>query len=204
MPPTPTNTHQPANDSLPDDAAILASVEAGERREFQVLIDRYKVAVYRYLLYQTARVDVAEDLAQEVFLRVFRAASAGAYAGGASVKTWMFTIAGNCLRDFWRAAKRRREVPDSGLVEFQMQSLTSPELGPAESVARAERLQQILRLLAELPGEQREVVHLKFFGGLTMAEISEVTATALTTVKARLRYALTKLGDKLAPFRGEL
>ena len=204
MSPSPTRTGQSPRDSGPDDGAILASVEAGRKREFQVLVDRYKTPLYRYLFCRTASVEVAEDLAQEVFLRVFRAAKAGAYTGRASVKTWMFTIAGNCLRDHWRATKRRRVFPDSSQVEFQMQSLTSSEPDPAENVIKTERLEQILRLLAELPTEQRDVVHLKFFGGLKMAEIAEVTVTPLTTVRARLRYALTKLSDKLATHRGEI
>jgi len=199
-----TQSRALTDDSFPEDAAILASVEAGRKGQFQVLVDRYKVALYRYLLYQTARADVAEDLAQEVFLRVFRAASAGGYAGRASVKTWIFTIARNCLRDFWRASQRNREVPDSSLADLQMQSLTSSEPDPSEEAAATERRDQVLRVLAELPAEQRQVTYLKFFGGLTMAEISEVTAAPLTTVKARLRYALTKLADKLTPSRGEL
>jgi len=193
-----------ADDPACDDAVVIVSVAAGRTGDFQVLVDRYKLSLYRYLLYQTGRAETAEDLAQEVFLRVFRAAAAGNYAGRASVKTWLFTIAGNCLRDFFRSSKRSRVVADSSLVEAQVQSLQSSGPNPAEAAVAAERRERVLSLLASLSPEQRQVAHLRFFGGLTMPEIAEVTACPLTTVKSRLRHPLTKLADKIAPQRGEL
>ena len=194
---------QPDNMS-PDDATVLDEVKSGKNGVFRVLVDRYKLPLYRYLLWQTGSVELAEDLTQEVFLRVFRAASTGAFAGRASVKTWIFTIAGNCLRDSWRAVKRRRELTDSGLVDLHMHSLATSEPGPNETAENTELLEQLLRLLSELPAEQKHVAHLKFFGGLALREIAEVTGAPLTTVKARLRYALTKLADKFTASRGDL
>ena len=86
-----------------DDAAVLARVRDGEVQCFGVLVHRYKVRLIGYIQCRVSDVHVAEDLAQEVFLRVFRAAQSGAFAGRSGVKTWMFTIADNCVRDFWRA-----------------------------------------------------------------------------------------------------
>jgi RNA polymerase sigma-70 factor (ECF subfamily) len=201
MNPTHSGTEVQAGEPPPDDAAILAEVGASNTRRFQLLMDRYKVGLFRYFLYQTGSPHVAEDLAQEVFLKVFKAATAGNYVGKGSVKTWMFSIAGNCLRDFWRASQRNRETTTSGPPDFQMESVASPVSGPADEAAAADWRERVLRAVSELPSEQKQAVYLKFFGGLTMAEVSEVTAAALTTVKARLRYALMKLSAKLGPDR---
>lgn len=120
-----TKPQASAESAVPEDAAILAAIAEGRTGPFHVLVERYKLPVYRYLLGQTSSPEVAEDLAQDVFLRVYRAAGAGAYAGKASVKTWLFTIAGNRVRDFWRSAGRKREVTDSGLVASKAEVLAS-------------------------------------------------------------------------------
>jgi len=187
-----------ADKSLPDDASILAAVRSGDKQQFQILIDSHKEGLFRYFVYQVGNAHVAEDLAQDVFLSVFKAATAGSYTGQASVRTWMFSIALNRLRDFWRTSQRNRETVASALPDLQMESFASSVSGPEDQVATSDWHEKVLRVVSELPPEQKQVIYLKFFGGLTMAEVSEVTAAPLTTVKARLRYALSKLADRLA------
>lgn len=193
-----------ASEAHTDDAVIIDAVADGKPHAFRHLVSRHKRAVYRYLLLQTRNTHLADDLAQEVFLRAFRAATAGNFAGRASVKTWLFTIAGNCLRDAWRKVKRSRELVDSGVVECQIHALDTSQHSPDEALAHKERREQILLALNDLPADQQRAVHLKFFCELTAGEISEITGAPHSTVKARLRYGLTKLTQKLSSLRGDL
>jgi RNA polymerase sigma-70 factor (ECF subfamily) len=108
-----------ADKPLPDDASILAAVRSGDTQQFQMLIDNHKEGLFRYFVYQVGNAHVADGLAQDVFLSVFKAATAGSYTGQASVSTWMFSIALNRLRDFWRSSQRSRETAASAVPDLQ-------------------------------------------------------------------------------------
>jgi RNA polymerase sigma-70 factor (ECF subfamily) len=90
-----------------DDRAVLAEIASGQLDAFDVFVDRYKDRLYRYLRSQVSDAHAAEDLAQEVFLRVFRAAKLGHQATAVSAAPWLFTIARNCATDYLRLRYRR-------------------------------------------------------------------------------------------------
>ena len=90
-----------------EDAEILAEIARGDLRRFDALVDRYKCRLLSYIGHRVADRHHAEDLTQESFLRLFRAARSGGYSGQASVSTWLFTIAENCATDYLRASGRR-------------------------------------------------------------------------------------------------
>jgi RNA polymerase sigma-70 factor (ECF subfamily) len=93
--------------TLAEDAVILAEIARGDLGRFDVLVDRYKARLMSYLGHRVPDQHQAEDLVQEAFLRLFRAARNGGYSGQASVSTWLFTIADNCATDYLRASGRR-------------------------------------------------------------------------------------------------
>jgi RNA polymerase sigma-70 factor (ECF subfamily) len=191
--------------ALVEDAQILAEIARGDLGRFDVLVDRYKVRLMSYLGHRVPDRHHTEDLVQEAFLRMFRAARSGGYSGRASVSTWLFTIADNCATDHLRASGRQRLTLESDTAERNddnsasvLDRRSSPDLDPAEAAARRESQNRAEALLDCLPEEQRRVVALKVLGGLTLAEIAAVVRCPLGTVKSRLLYGLRKIEASLA------
>ena len=188
-----------------EDAEILAEIARGDLGRFDVLVDRYKVRLMSYLGHRVPDRHHAEDLVQEAFLRLFRAARNDGYSGQASVSTWLFTIADNCATDYLRASGRRKLTLESDAAggngddsPHMLDRCSSPDLGPAEAVARRESQGRADALLDHLPDEQRRVVALKVLGGLTVAEVAVVVGCPVGTAKSRLLYGLRKIEALLA------
>ncbi len=175
------------------DAELLARIARGQLGGFDVFVNRYKHRVLRFVRLRIADGHAAQDVSQEVFLRLFRAARAGAYTGEASVATWLFTIAGNCVTDHLRHGRRQRAL-------LQRFSELSPDRGdprPDEDAHRDEQALQVRQLLEQLPAPQRQVVEMRIWAGLTFREIAELCGVPLPTVKARMLYGLRKLAKHL-------
>ena len=196
-PPPPTESpaaaaREAAQDS---DAAALERIARGDLGAFDGLVDRYKHQLFRHVRRRVADPHKAEDLTQEIFLRLFRAARGGSYASGrARVVTWLFTIAGNVVTDHLRAEGVRASV-----------RLAREEIEPSDPhdvAAAREGESRVRRLLLELPEEQRIVVELHVLDGLTFADVAELVGAAVPTVKSRLVYALRKLKRSMDQTRG--
>jgi RNA polymerase sigma-70 factor (ECF subfamily) len=168
-----------------DDAALLAAVCRGSERAFNVLIDRHQQAVRTFLRGLIAH-EEADDIAQETFLAAWT--HAGAYRGGAGVRSWLFSIA-------WRKAKGaqrgwfRRRTRDTAYHEAA--SGEQPTAMPAEDRLALEQA------LASLPLNQRAAVVLCLGCGLTHAEAAEALGSPLGTVKSHVLRGREKLRDVL-------
>jgi RNA polymerase sigma-70 factor (ECF subfamily) len=186
-----------------EDVGILAEIARGDLGRFDILVDRYKARLMCYLGHRVPDRHEAEDLIQEAFLRLFRAARNGGYSGQASVSTWLFTIADNCATDYLRASGRRPLMLESDTAGSDdaanvLDRCSSSGLDPAEAAARRESQGRAEALLDGLPDEQRRVVALKVLGGLTLAEVATVVGCPVGTAKSRLLYGLRKIEASLA------
>jgi RNA polymerase sigma-70 factor, ECF subfamily len=188
-----------------EDVEILAEIARGDLGRFDVLVDRYKGRLMSYVSHRVPDRHHAEDLVQEAFLRLFRAARNDGYSGRASVSTWLFTIADNCATDYLRASGRQRLTLESDAVggnggdsASMLNCRSSSDLDPAEAAARHESQGRAEALLDGLPEEQRRVVALKVLGGLTLAEVAAVVGCPVGTAKSRLLYGLRKIEALLA------
>jgi RNA polymerase sigma-70 factor (ECF subfamily) len=167
-----------------EESALLAAVAAGDREAFGELHRRYAAPVQAYVLRRTGDRDAAEELAQEVFVSVWRTA-ASYDARRAPVGAWIMMITRNRLIDRLRYASTR---PQLAVGEFD-----EMELGREPSFDG-----QVADSLATLPDEHRTAVELAFYDGLSYAEIAERTGTPLGTIKSRMLVALRQLSGKLA------
>ena len=174
-----------------DDAALMARVaDARDRAAFAELFARYAVRVKAFLIRGGAAHDVADEAAQEVMVSVWR--RAGQYdAGKASVATWIYAIARNRRIDLIR--RQTRPAPDPEDPLFQ----PDPEPDPADTAAHADRDARVRGALEALSDDQREVVRLAFYAGMTQTEIAEATGAPLGTIKSRLRLAFARLRGAL-------
>ena len=180
---------------LEDDGELMLRYARGDMRAFEVLYQRHRGGLYRYLSRHTRNPEAANDLFQEVWSRVI--ASRDRYEPRAKFQTFLYRIAHNCFVDYCRRASVRAEVSGDGEEDWQT-SLPAPDDDQPD--ARAERAQALARYkaaLAALPSEQRDVFLLYEESGLTLEEIAVITAVGLETAKSRLRYAVSKLRHAL-------
>jgi RNA polymerase sigma-70 factor (ECF subfamily) len=175
---------------VPDEALLLL-VAGGDNAAFECLYLRYVDLVYSVALRVVADAGIAQDVAQEVFLRVWRRPSLFDASRGRFI-TWLMSVARNRAVDEIRSRGRRRlrEItPAPGVEDPADPQAVDPQLA-AELASEAQSVRQEL---AMLPEEQRVTIELAYFGGMTQQEIAAVLDTPLGTVKTRVRLAMKKL-----------
>jgi RNA polymerase sigma-70 factor (ECF subfamily) len=173
------------------DEALLAGMAAGDSEAAAGFVRRYQARVFGLALTIVGVPAVAEEVAQEAFVRAWR------YAGGydprrGPVLSWLLTIARNAAIDVVRL---RREYPYQPEALTEMLSAADPgDAGLADRLADADRLRTALRAL---PRDQATAVLLATFWGLTAMEIAEREGIPLGTAKTRIRLGLARLRDRL-------
>ncbi|HXJ19858.1 MAG TPA: RNA polymerase sigma factor [Polyangia bacterium] len=195
-------------DRHPSDEQLLAAYRAGQVAAFEALLGRYEKPIWIYLRRFVRRDEVAEDLLQEVFLRVVRDAqdaAAPAWKGQAKFSTWLYTIARNlCVDRARREALRKADSLDAGSGEIALHDrVPSPDRGADAVVAGRQAAARIDRAIAALPDDQREVFLMREVMELPFAEIAVLVGATEPTVKSRMRYALEKLRAALADLAGD-
>jgi len=179
-----------------EDAALVAALAADQVSALEQLYDRYSALVYSISLRVLHDHALAEDVTQEVFLRLWRQPASFDPERGRFI-SWISSVARNRALDELRKLSRRRgaedqsedavlDVPDSGRGE-----------DPQEEAIFAEERIRVRAALAELPAAQREVIELAYFSGLTQVEIAERTGDPLGTIKTRVRLGMRKLREAL-------
>lgn len=186
---------------LEDDGELMLRYARGDLRAFEVLYQRHRGGLYRYLARHTHNPEAANDLFQEVWSKVI--ASRDRYERRAKFQTFLYRIAHNCFVDYCRRSTVRAElVRDEGRDDWQG-ALTAPDNDqPDVHAERAEATDRYRAALAQLPPEQRDVFLLYEESGLTLEEIAVITAVGPETAKSRLRYAVSKLRQLLGSAMG--
>ncbi len=175
------------SDILDTDEVLLARVAQGDRDAFARLFAGYARKVKSYLIKLGAPGAIAEDLAQDAMVSVWRrAASYDPLKAKAS--TWIFVVARNAWID-----RLRRERVELAYRDTLISGEESDDEAPDEAAMRGQTEEQMATALAKLSPEQRQVVQLSFFEDRAHSEIAERLALPLGTVKSRLRLALMKL-----------
>jgi len=173
------------------DETLMLRYRDGDTGAFERLYARHKGSLYRYLLRQCGQPAVAEELFQDVWLKLI-AARAG-YTVQAKFTTWLYRLAHNRLIDHYRASARRVPASCADDCPEWLEAPAPVEEQPENREDRRRQAGRLLELLAELPEAQREAVLLKEEAGLSLEEIAQATGTGRETVKSRLRYALARL-----------
>jgi RNA polymerase sigma-70 factor (ECF subfamily) len=175
------------------DEELMQLVAGNDADAFEVILERHEDAAFALAYRMCGRRTVAEDIAQESFLSIWRSGARYDRTRG-SVRTWTLGIVHNRAIDSLRrsSAQERRRVSDEGIEE----TLEAPERTDAMAIDRATS-QEIQGALGELPSEQRRVIELAYFGGFTHTEIASMLETPVGTVKGRMRLGLQKLRSHL-------
>jgi len=177
--------------TIPDsDEDLMCRYRDGDAGAFERLYLKHKGGLFRYFLRQCSDRAIAEELYQDVWMRVIN--SRDRYEVTAKFTTWVYRIAHNRLIDFYRQSSR--QVQQSFDDEEAPDTHADPaSLDPTHLVAISRDGQRLMAVVAELPAPQQEAFLLRQEGGLSLEEIAEATGVNRETAKSRLRYAMSKI-----------
>lgn len=185
--------------SAPDDASLMLRYRDGDVRAFEMLYERHKAPLYRYLQRLCRDRPTADDLFQEVWGKVI--ASRGRYEVRAQFNTFLFRIAHNCAMDHFRRRGRPQEKFARDVDELTEELGAAEHEGPDAAASEAQLRDDFRAALEGLPVEQRDVFVMYEESGLSLEEIGRITGVAMETAKSRLRYAVSKLRAALKQHR---
>ena len=173
----------------PSDEELVLAFQGGDVAAFDVLVARWDRKIQGAIYRVVGSDEDARDLAQEAFLKAYRAL--GSFRREARFSSWLYQIALNLCRDRLR---RRRGKTFVSLEETAIAERSkSPEPSVQEQLETRDLARLVAREIEDLPAEQREVIVLKEYQGLTFAEIADVLGVPLSTVKTRLYRGLNQL-----------
>ncbi len=175
------------------DNELVAAFIAGNNEAFDTLLSRYQDRLYSYIQYYIHNRDLADDLFQETFVKAIVCLRQGGYQESGYFYAWLTRIAHNLLIDHLRA-ERHDEVQyaDDGATLWN----DNPQLldSSRESELITEQvLEDVKRLVEHLPEEQREMVQLRYYQGLSFKEIAALTGVSINTALGRMRYAILNM-----------
>jgi RNA polymerase sigma-70 factor, ECF subfamily len=184
------------------DEKLMARFQKGQLGAFEILLERHRRGIFYFILRFTSNRDTAEDLLQDVFLRVV--AKKATFQRRSKFTTWLYTIARNLSIDHLRKMRHRNAAsldqprkPGSESEVTLMDQIGTKE-APTDQKAHERRLRDhIARAIGSLSPEQREVFLMREENGLPFEEIAEIVKAPLNTVKSRMRYALQNLKSDL-------
>ena len=158
------------------DEELMAAYIAGDSAAFRELFDRHSPILLRVMRHQLRRPEDARDLVQQTFLQLHR--SRNDFREGAQLRPWLFTIAMNLKREYFRRAGRRPESP------LDLDGRTDPAVAP-RGHEQLEASDELGFALAELPEEQREVITLHWLAGVPLPDVAQMVGASLSAVKVR-------------------
>ncbi|MFK7990744.1 MAG: RNA polymerase sigma factor [Sandaracinaceae bacterium] len=190
----------------PSDEELLRRFDDGDATAFEELVRRYERPLYNFILRSVRRRERADELLQDVFMKVVQRSSD--FKGNSKFSTWLYTIARNLCIDHSRKMVFRRhkslDAPGRSGPGDEGPTLLERTAGGAETdrAAIAKNLQsRIAAAVDELPDDQREVFLLRQVDGLAFKEIASILEVPENTVKSRMRYALERLQRGLSEYR---
>ena len=190
--------HNEITDEVADEATdeatdeeLMMSYGAGNADAFDVLYQRYKAPLYRFVLRQCGS-QAVDELFQDIWLKVINARSH--YQVTASFKTWIYHLARNRIIDLYR----RNNIRPADNNADELDSLASTSIAqPEVHLQTQNQYQVLLNAIAELPADQKEAFLLREEAGLSVEQIAGTCGINVETAKSRLRYAVSKLRHKL-------
>ena len=181
------------NGQIMSDQVLLTSYLQGDKSAISSLIERHSRRVRDYIRMMVKDGDTAEDIFQETSIKAVRVIDEGKYADSGKFLSWILRIAHNQVIDYFRAQKQNRQVNESAAGYNVLGTLRFAERTVEDKMV-SEQIERDVRALVELlPDEQREVVMLRYFSGLSFKEIAAQTNVSINTALGRMRYALINL-----------
>lgn len=175
------------------DQVLLNQYLSGDRGAISQLIDRHSNRVRDYIRVMVKDHDLADDILQETFIKAVQVIDDGRYADTGKFLSWMLRIAHNKVIDYFRSQKSAKTVNESESGYNVLGTLRFADSSVEDRLISEQIALDVRRLVDHLPQEQREVVMLRYYSGLSFQEIAEQTNVSINTALGRMRYALINL-----------
>ncbi len=181
-----------ASNQLKDYELVTKFVE-GDMDSIEVLINRHKSRVYTYILLIVKDQQLAEDIFQDTFIKVIKSLQKGKYQEKGIFVSWVVRIAHNLIIDHFRKSKHLKTISsdDSEIDVFNTKKLADQNI--EDEMILDQITKDVKKLVDLLPDEQKEVILLRHYGGLSFKEIADQTGVSINTALGRMRYALINL-----------
>lgn len=198
---------EPQDKYLSDpDNQLMQKAGSGNRAAFKELVKKHQGTVTGIIYRYTGNHNEAEDLAQDIFLKIYKAASS--YVPRAQFKTWLYKVVANHCLNFFRSQKRKAIITslDQPLSEDYNPHIqrTDEQKKQPEIILQQQELQIALkRALSELPERQRMAIILHRFEGLSYKEVATILGASLSAVESLIFRAMNNLKEKLSPYKSD-
>jgi RNA polymerase sigma-70 factor (ECF subfamily) len=180
----------------PRDGELITQYRNGHEAAFDLLVDRYKSKVFTTIFLIVKDQDLAEDLLQEVFVKVINTLNSDRYNEEGKFQPWIMRIAHNLAVDHFRKAKRYPMIMmEDGSNIFN--SLRFSEGNAEDEKVKEEEIALVRRLIDELPEAQKQVLIMRHYMDMSFQEIADQTGVSINTALGRMRYALIHLRKKM-------
>lgn len=178
------------------DQELIRGYLSGDEKSFEILLNRNKDRVFGYIISKVRNENLANDIFQEVFIKVIRTFKNGSYNEEGKFLPWVLTISHNLVVDHFRKAKKMQMVSESSSKseEFNIFSILSLTDSNVEDDMIKDQIESdIVRLVEFLPDEQRDVLKNRIFKGMSFKDIALQDDISINTALGRMRYALINL-----------
>lgn len=175
-----------------DDSVLVSQYINGSEKAFETLMLRHKDRVYRSIYLKIKNPALAEDIFQEVFIKIIDTLRKGKYNHEGKFLQWALRISYNMCVDYFRRNKRKPKTTTTDSFDI-FDVLPLSDLNAEQAMVRDQTHDKIKDLLDLLPEEQREVVILRHYADMSFKEISKLTRVSINTALGRMRYALINI-----------
>lgn len=176
------------------DETLVSLYQQGNNSAFDTLLKRYESKVFSYFLYSVKNQELAEDLFQDVFVKMVVRIKSGQYAENGKFSSWMMRIVHNHLIDYYRTSPTERILSsDEPETDFFNNADIAVHENREQEMIDQQTLREVKSLIAELPENQREVLLMRVYDELSFKEIAAKTNCSINTALGRMRYAILNL-----------
>lgn len=180
----------------PLDSELIAQYRNGSEVAFDLLVDRYKTKVYTTIFLIVKDQEIAEDLLQDVFVKVIQTLNSDKYQEEGKFQPWLMRIAHNLAIDHFRKAKRYPTIIlEDGSNVFN--SLEFADHSIEDLKVKEETISMVKKMIEDLPEAQKEVLIMRHYMDMSFQEIADKTGVSINTALGRMRYALIHLRKKM-------
>ena len=174
------------------DAQLVSKYISGDENSLSVLINRHQSRLYAFIFSKIQDRDATEDVFQDTFIKVINTLKRGKYNEQGKFLPWVMRISHNLIIDYFRKNKRLPKFKNKG--DFDIFSVLSDESPNAENkIVKSQITDHVRILLEELPEDQKMVIKMRIYQGMSFKEISENTNVSINTALGRMRYGLINL-----------
>ena len=175
------------------DYELLNNYISGNEISINILLDRHRKRIFDYIYMMVKNQDVADDIFQETLIKVVRFVREGRYTENGKFLSWVLRIAHNQVIDYFRQRKQRNNISEGDAGYDLLNHPKFSDRTVEERLITDQIEADVRKLIDFLPSEQKEVVLMRYYMGLSFKEIAEQTNVSINTALGRMRYALINL-----------